>query len=140
MAVGRGVAVAAAGMPMVATAGAAVGPFVGASVGAFVGASVGASVGAAVGVPVGVSVGVWVAGTAVALWATYPATGAAAAVRPVGATQFGPSQLVFAGADASSTGAVAVGPNGGAAVAGGPDLVLNRQSPPAVMLSRLGPG
>ena len=80
------------------------------------------------------------AGTAVALWGTHPATAAAAAVRPADSAQFGPSQLVFAGTDASFNGAVAVAPNGGASVVGGPEVVLNRESPPPVMLSTLPAG
>lgn len=79
-------------------------------------------------------------GTAVVLWGTHPATAAAAAVRPAGSAQFGPSQLVFAGADASFTGAVAVAPDGGANVVGGPEVVLNRQAPPPVMLNTLPAG
>jgi hypothetical protein len=81
------------------------------------------------------------AGDVLAVWASVPATtttpGVAAVIRPAGATTFGAPTLVLTGADASGTVAGAIASGGRAIVAGGPEVVLNRGNPPAVLVTQL---
>jgi hypothetical protein len=81
------------------------------------------------------------AGDVIAVWASVPGTttvpGVAAVIRTAGSTTFGAPQLVLAGADASGTAAGAIASNGRAIVAGGPEQVLNRSSPPGVRVTQL---
>ena len=83
-----------------------------------------------------------VAGDVLAVWATVPGNptplpAVAAVIRPGGARTFGAPQLVLSGADASGSAAGAIAPGGRALVAGGPEVVLNRSTPPGVRVTQL---